>query len=160
MTDPHPPRGSPLWVDPRFFPPVDDRAEADVARDYHRVAARLRPEQRDAERRDGRGAEVQIGRAVIRGAVAEYLPGEPHARAQLLGAPLVVAPPRPVSRHGEHGGGIARQNVRHRVEQRAQAVARVDAPEEQEPGVLGESVGGLPAGWPEETRIYAAPDDG
>src|SRR6266446_2518447 len=147
-----------LRDDHRLFAAVDHRAEAEVVRDDHRGAARHRLEQRDAERRDGRGAEVQIGRAVIRGAGAEYLPGEPHARAQLLGAPLVVAPPRPVSRHGEHGGGIARQNVRHRVEQRAQAVARLDAPEEQEPGVLGEGVAGLPAVGPEETRIYAVRD--
>src|SRR6266550_3001784 len=150
-----------LRDDHRLLAAVDDPAEPEVVRHDHRRAARHRLEQCDAERRDRCRAEIQISRRVVGGAVAEYLSDESHARAKLAGAPLVVAPPRSVSYHGEHRAREARQNPWHRVEQRAQSVARLDATEEQQPGVVGEGVHGPPplSIGPEEARIHAVRDD-
>src|SRR5207249_5699075 len=100
-------------------------------------------------------------RAVVGGAILEHLTGEPYARAQYLraGAPLVVAPPRPVTGPGEHCTRIARQDRGHGFEQRAQAVAGLDPPEEQEPRMVGEGVcGPAPVGL-EEGRVHAVRDD-
>src|SRR3989442_10464817 len=123
-----------LRDDHRLLAAVDDPAESEVVRHDHRRAARHRLEQCDAERRDRCRAEIQISRRVVGGAVAEYLPDESHARAQLAGASLVIAPPRSVSYYGEHRAREARQNAWHRVEQRPQSVARLNATEEQQPG--------------------------
>src|SRR5439155_18298239 len=84
-----------------------------------------------------------------------------YARTQPPGprTPLVVMPPRPVTGHGEDRARIARQDPGHGFEQRAQAVAGLDPPEEQEPRMVGEGVGGpAPVGL-EEGRVHAIGDD-
>src|SRR5439155_15026497 len=88
----------------------------------------------------------------------EHWSREPHAPTQLARASLVVPAPRPVTGYRQHRSRVARQDTRHRVEQRAETVPWLDAAQEEQPVVIGEGVGPA-AVRSEEGRVHAVGDD-
>src|SRR5207247_6369804 len=102
---------------------------------YHdRGAARHRLDERDAERGTRCGAEVQVGAAVVLGALALHAAGEADGGAEPPGPPLVVAAPRAVTHDGEARPRMPFQDAGHRLEQRTEPVSRLEPREKQQAG--------------------------